>query len=88
MLVSVVAAVTPLNFHLDETVPMSITVLGGRITACAGNALLMANSDRAGQLATGGASLLVADGAVTVDRTLVSSTDSVHEIRTPPPARR
>ena len=79
-----VLASTPLNWQLDETVPVSLSVRDGRITACAGDAFLTADDDRAGQLASGGAGLLVADGAVSVDRIRVSSPDSGNGMPPPP----
>ena len=81
----VVLASTPLNWQLDETVPVSISVRDGRITACAGNAFRTADDNRAWQLASGGAGLLVADGAVSVDRIRVSSPESEHGNPPPPP---
>lgn len=80
-------ASTPLDWHLDESVPMSMTVQGGRITARAGGACLAADDDRPGQLASGGAGLLVADGAVSVNGIRVSSPEADHGSRTPTPAR-
>ena len=68
-----VLASTALPWRFDKTVPVSMTVCGRRIIASAGETVLTADDDRDGHLASGGAGLLVADGAVTVDGIRVTS---------------
>ena len=67
-----VLASTELPWRLEEKVPVSMTVRGRRIIASAGDTVLTADDDQNGYLSSGGAGLLVSDGAVTVDRIRVT----------------
>ncbi len=68
-----VIASTGFSWQFDEVLPMSMVLRSGSITASAGNAVLTAEDDRAWQLESGGAGLLVADGAMTADGIRVTS---------------
>ncbi len=68
----VVLAQTDFHWHLDELVPLSMKLCGKRISASAGNKDLVADDSSITSLAAGGIGLLVADGAITVDRVRVS----------------
>ena len=70
-----VMASTGFPWRPDETVPMSMVLRSGRIVAGAGDKVLTAEDDQAWQLESGGVGLLVADGAVSVDRVRVCSPD-------------
>ncbi len=70
-----VMASTAFPWRLDETVPMSMVLRSGCVTASAGDAVLAAEDDQAWQLESGGMGLLVADGALSVDRIRIGSPD-------------
>ena len=70
-----VMASTGFPWRPDETVPMSMVLRSGRIIASAGDTVLTAEDDQAWQLESGGVGLLVADGAMSVDRVRVCSPD-------------
>ena len=67
-----VLAATDFPWCLDEPVPLSMTLRGTRISASAGDTVLTADDDSDAGFAAGGMGLLVADGAVSVDRIRVS----------------
>ena len=74
----VVLASTPMRWKLDETIPVSVTVQGSCITACAGDTLLTVDDDQTDRLASGGFGFLVADGTISADRIRLSSPDTDH----------
>ena len=67
-----VLAETEFPWCLDEPVPLSMTLRGTRISASAGDTVLTADDDSDAGFAAGAMGLLVADGAVSVDRVRVS----------------
>lgn len=67
-----VLAATEFPWCLDEPVPLSMTLRGTRISASAGDTALTADDDSDAGFAAGAMGLLVADGAVSVDRIRVS----------------
>ena len=67
-----VLAATGFPWCLDEPVPLSMTLRGNHITASAGGTVLTADDDSDAGFAAGAIGLLVADGAVSVDRIRVS----------------
>ena len=70
-----VLAAADLEWRLDETVPMTMTLRGGRISASAGEAVLSVDDGAEGRLASGGIGLLIADGAVSADMVRVRAPD-------------
>ena len=67
-----VLAATGFPWCPDEPVPLSMTLRGNRISASAGGTVLTADDDSDAGFAAGAIGLLVADGAVSVDRIRVS----------------
>ncbi len=67
-----VLATTGFPWCLDQTVPMSMSLRGSRVTASAGDTVLTTEDRPESGIAAGGIGLLVAEGSVSVDRIRVS----------------
>ncbi len=67
-----VLAATGFPWCLDQTVPLSMSLRGNRVSASAGDTVLTTEDGPESGFAAGGIGLLVADGSVSVDRIHVS----------------